>query len=135
MIHPHLKTPQNTTISAIIALERFPVGQKEFRIQVAQKELDEQRSMPVQEFMELLELNRTAHERRVLRAVVYDNPYANRPLPIDIFVGPFDERWGPSGGSIGQTFIGAQLEALKTREHILELDISPFMKALRKKDI
>ena len=135
MIHPHLKTPQNTTISAIIALERFPVGQKEFRIQVAQKELDEQRSMPVQEFMELLELNRTAHERRVLRAVVYDNPYANRPLPIDIFVGPFDERWGPAGESIGQTFIGAQLEALKTREHILELDISPFMKALRKKDI
>jgi excisionase family DNA binding protein len=133
MIHPHLKTPQNTTISAIIALERFPVGQKEFRIQVAQKELDEQRSMPVQEFMELLELNRTAHERRVLRAIVYDNPYAKRSLPSDIFVGPFDERWGPSGESIGPTFIGPQLKTLKAREHTLELDVSPFVKALRKR--
>jgi hypothetical protein len=71
----------------------------------------------------------------VLRAIVYDNPYAKKPLPSDIFVGPFDERWGPSSESIGQTFIGAQLEALKAREHVLELDISPFMKALRKKDI
>jgi hypothetical protein len=135
MIHPHLKTPQNTTISAIIALERFPVGQKEFRILVAQIEMDEQRSMPVQEFMELLELNRTAHERRVLRAIVYDNPYAKRPLPSDIFVGPFDERWGPSNESIGQTFIGDQLKALKAREHVLELDVSPFMKALRQNEI
>jgi excisionase family DNA binding protein len=131
MIHPHLKTPQNTTISAIIALERFPVGQKEFRIQVAQKELEEQRSLPVQEFMELLELNRVAHERRVLRATVYDNPYANRPLPSDIFIGPFDERWGPFGESIALTFIGPQLETLKAREHTLELDVSPFVKALR----
>jgi hypothetical protein len=30
---------------------------------------------------------------------------------------------------------GLAPQAVKTREHILELDISPFMKALRKKDI
>jgi hypothetical protein len=102
MIHPHLKTPQNTTISAIIALERFRVGQKEFQILVAQKEFEEQRSLPVEEFMEHLELNHDAYERRVLRTIVYDNPYARKPLPSDIFVGPFDERWGPSGGSVTQ---------------------------------
>jgi excisionase family DNA binding protein len=123
MIHPHLKTPQNTTISAIIALERFRVGQKEFQILVAQKEFEEQRSLPVEEFMELLELNHDAYERRVLRTIVYDNPYARKPLPSDIFVGPFDERWGPSGGSVCQTFIGPQLETLKAREHALEKEL------------
>jgi excisionase family DNA binding protein len=128
MIHPHMKTPQNTTISAIIALERFPVGQKEFRIQVAQKEFDGKRRLSEQELMDLWELNRAAHERRVLRAIVYDNPYANRPLPSDIFVGPFDERWGPSGKSISSTFIGPQLEAIKAREHALKLDVSSFVK-------
>jgi excisionase family DNA binding protein len=32
LIHPHTKTPRNTTISAVIALDKLPVGQRDFRI-------------------------------------------------------------------------------------------------------
>ena len=133
MVHPHFKTPQNTTISAIIALERFPLGQMEFRVLVAQKELEEGRDLPIGEFMQLLEDNRTQHERRVLRAIVYENPDAKRPLPSEIFVGPFDERYGRLGDTIGQVYAGPELAKLRKREHELELDISPLQKMLRKR--
>ena len=41
MIEPKLKVPQNTTVSAIIALERLGVGGREFRVMVAAKEAAE----------------------------------------------------------------------------------------------
>ena len=111
MFHPHIKTPQNTTISAIIALERFNVGQHELQIEVERKERAEQRSLPLEEHLAMLDANRERYSRRVLRTIVYENPHAKRPLPRDIFVGPFDERWGEEGDVIKQCSSGRNLRS------------------------
>lgn len=120
LIHPHIKKPQNTTISAVIALERFPVGQKELQIAVEQKEVAEQRSLSWEEHLGMLDANRAAYGRQVLRTIVYENPHAEKPLPRDIFTGPFDERWGRSGDNIAPVFAGPELERLRGAE--LSLD-------------
>lgn len=128
MIHPHIKTPQNTTISSIIALERFKVGQRELQIAVEQKERAEQRSLDIEEHLKMLNDNRERFSRLVLRTIVYENPHANKPLPRDVFVGPFDERWGQEGDLIKQVFVGPELAKLAETEHELGLDQGPFMR-------
>lgn len=128
MFHPHIKTPQNTTISAIIALERFNLGQRKLQIEVDRKERAEQRSLPLEEHMGMLQANYKNYTRRVLRTIVYENPHARKPLPRDIFVGPFDERWGQEDDVIKQIFIGRELKKLNETEHELGLDQSPFMR-------
>jgi excisionase family DNA binding protein len=135
MFHPHIKTPQNTTISSIIALERFNVGQHELQIEVERKERGEQRSLPLEEHLAILESDRERFGRRVLRAVVYENPHANRPLPPDIFTGPFDERWGQERDVIKQIFIGADLQRLNKTEHELGLDQSPFIRHAQRRKL
>lgn len=125
LIHPHINKPQNTTISAVIALERFAVGQREFRIRTEKMEIDEQRCLSWQEHFKLMEDDRTSYGKRVLRATVYENPHAAKPLPRDIFTGPFDERWGPLGDSIAPIYTGAKLVELRRMEHELELDVGP----------
>lgn len=133
LIHPHVKKPQNTTISAVIALERFPIGQKELQITVEQKELAEQRSLSLDEHLEMLGANRASYERQVLRVIVYENPHAKKPLPRDIFTGPFDERWGHSGAEIGPIFRGPKLQRLNQLEHELGLDLGPIQRHQRKR--
>jgi excisionase family DNA binding protein len=128
MFHPHVKKPQNTTISAVIALERFNVGQHELQIAVERKERAEQRVLPLEEHLAMLEAGREIYVRRVLRTVVYENPHAKKPLPPDIFTGPFDERWGQEDEVIKQTFIGPELHRLNETEHALGLDQSPFFR-------
>jgi excisionase family DNA binding protein len=132
MIHPHVRKAQNTSISSIIALERFPVGQKEFQILLAQEEAANQRAFTWQEMFELIEAHRASYEKRVLRAIVYENPHAKKPLPSDIFTADFDERWGQEGGSLKQIYSGPELTKLRSRERQAGLDISPFVKAMNK---
>jgi excisionase family DNA binding protein len=133
MIHPHIKTPQNTTISSVIALERFAVGQKELQIAVEQRELREQRSLSLDEHLEMLDADRAAYGRQVLRTIVYENPHAKKSVPRDIFTGPFDERWGQSGDTITQIFIGPELERLNKTENELGLNLNPFQRHEKKR--
>ena len=133
MFHPHIKTPQNRTICAIIALERFNVGQHELQIEVERKERAEQRSLPLEEHLAMLDAKREGYGRRVLRTIVYENPHAKRPLPSAIFIGPFDERWGQDGDVIKQIFIGQELQELNETEHELGLDQSPFLRHARRR--
>ena len=133
MIHPYIKTPQNTTISAIIALERFKIGQQELQIAVEQKERAEQRSLDIEEHLKMLNDNREKFSRLVLRTIVYENPHANKALPRDVFVGPFDERWGQEGDLIKQVFVGPELTKLTETEHELGLDQGPFMRHAQKR--
>jgi excisionase family DNA binding protein len=128
MIHPHLKTPQNTTISAVIALERFAVGQKEMKFEIERIESEQQRRLGWEDLVALLENNRAPYERRVLRTIVYENPHARNKLPRDIFVGPYDERWGQSGDYISQVYIGDELAKLNKIEHELGLDQGGFQR-------
>ena len=132
LIHPYYKSPQNTTISAVIALERLAVGQREFQVGVAQTEVHEQRRLSYQEFLDLLRRDRAAHDRSVLRTIVYENPYAATPMTRDVFKGPFDERWGSGDDSIGRIHVGHELARLEAQEHALELDLGPLQKMIKK---
>lgn len=135
LIHPHLRTPQNTTVSALIALQKLPIGQREFRIQVAQTEANDNRPLPWQEFHELYQRDADRNNRTALRTIVYENPYAATPLPTDIFTGPYDERWGPVPGQpyIARRYAGTALQQLEDAEHQFELDISPLQKHIKKR--
>jgi excisionase family DNA binding protein len=130
MIEPNLKVPQNTTISAIIALERFGVGSREFRVMVAAKEAAEERRLPWTEFFELLQTDREKNNRHVLRTMVYENPYAAVSLPRDLFNGPYDERWGPieERPLIGRIFTGPELQKLEESEQQFDLHLGPLAK-------
>jgi hypothetical protein len=89
--------------------------------------------LPYEEHFKMLEENREMYSRRVLRTIVYENPHANKELPRDIFVGPFDERWGQEGDVIRQVFIGQELQKLKESEHNLGLDQGPFVRHARRR--
>jgi excisionase family DNA binding protein len=130
MIEPNLKVPQNTTISAIIALERLGVGGREFRVMVAAREATEKRRLSWGEFHELFQADREKNTRRVLRTMVYENPYAAVPLPRDLFIGPYDERWGRIENKpvIGRIFTGPDLQKLEESEQQFDLHLEPLAK-------
>jgi len=130
MIEPNLKIPQNTTISAIIALERLGVGGREFRVEVAALEETEQRRLTWTEFFERLKADEEKNGRHVLRTMVYENPYASIPLPRDLFMGPYDERWGPIEDQplIGRIFAGPELAKLEESERQFDLHLGPIQK-------
>jgi hypothetical protein len=64
---------------------------------------------------------------------VYENPFADKALPRDIFTGPFDERWGASDDKIGPIYEGAELSDLRQAEHSLELD-NPLVRILDRRE-
>jgi hypothetical protein len=133
MIEPKLKTPQNTTVSAIIALERLALGGREFRVKLAAKEVAEDRVLPWQEFYNFLQEDQEGNSRHVLRTMVYENPYAATPLPKDIFIGPYDERWGPLEDKpfIGRTFVGPALAKLEESERQFDLHLGSLQKLMK----
>jgi hypothetical protein len=117
MVDPKTKRTQNTTISAIVALERFRTGDVEFHREVRRKEgLRREavgRELSQQEREEVLK--RTLEERLprgtwVPRVIVYENPDARIPLPRDLFQGPYDERLAFEDGLIRSVFVGKALE-------------------------
>lgn len=134
LIHPHIKKPQNTKISAVIALQRFAIGQREHQIKVEQREQAEQRSLSLAEYLEMLDANRAAYSRQVLRTTVYENPHARHPLPRDVFIGPFDERWGQRDEYIAPVFVGLEMDRLYKIEHELELDRSPLFRHPKRRE-
>lgn len=136
LLHPHTNVPQNTRISAVIALEKFTVGQRQFRIELAKKQQKEERQLTPVEFHEFLESHADTCQQTALRVLVYENPYAKQRLPTDLFTGPFDERWGPPINSqpyIKRIYIGQELANLEAAEHRLELDLGPLQKRVQQR--
>lgn len=116
--YKHLR-PQNTTISALIALTPLALGQKRFEIELQRKEGELGRALELEEFMRFAESLRARGlniEETVTRVVVYENPYARIPLTRDIFVGDYDERYGPEKGSIVRVFAGREVEKLEAAQ-------------------
>jgi len=114
------RRPQNTTISALIALTPFPVGQRRFEIELYRKERALGRELHLEElshFAEFLTAEGKNTAETALRVVVYENPYARIPLPRDILRGPYDERFGPERESVLRLFAGAEIDKL---EHLAE---------------
>ncbi len=134
LINPRTKNPTNTRISAVIALEKLAVGEKEFHIALARKERAEDRRLSWEETFEFQRSEKEAYQRTALRALVYENPYAAKRLPDDIFMGPYDARWGPEPNEprITRLYAGAELEKLEAAEKELELDLGPVQKMMKR---
>jgi hypothetical protein len=49
-----------------------------------------------------------------IRTVVLENPYARNPFPPDLFVGPFDQHWRMESGYFYLSFMGSELQRLRT---------------------
>jgi hypothetical protein len=112
--------PQNTTISAILVLEQFPVGKRRFDTSVAKTERELGRKLTLEEYLEMVEHSRGT-ERDIslaqLRVVVCQNPYGRKPLSEKLFSGPYDERYGldkRTGDRITRVFAGEQIVALES---------------------
>jgi len=109
------KNPQNQTISGIIVLGRVPAGERLFNAEIRVLGQSERRSIELEERLQKLDLaSGTACDfrHRPLRVVVHENPYARIPVPVDLFQGPWDERYGSRDGRIQQIYQGEKVAKL-----------------------
>ena len=116
--HKHGRA-QNTRISSVVILSHFPHKQRLIEIESAQLKKDLGRAPNWEDFCRLAEEFDHKYIGRpdsVLRSVVYENPFAGRPLPRDIFIGPCDERWGSEDGCMQRVFVGPEVQKI---EHIM----------------
>jgi len=121
--------PQNTTISAIIVLELFPVGGRRFEIGVAKRARELGRELKYKEYFHLVDSSRGTERDvslRQLRSVTCLNPCRRRDFPEYLFRGPYDECFGEVSGELQRIYVGGQLkeiEAAQTevgiRQHML----------------
>src|SRR5208283_783241 len=104
MINYKNMTPQNTTISAVVALDMFAVGRRRLEALWTHEE-KKSGKMDWGEFVKYAESLRSKGvdaSEVVLRVITYENPYARIALAKELFNGPFDERFGPSGDNIAR---------------------------------
>jgi hypothetical protein len=119
--------PEQTIISAIIVVERYPIGEKRFRLFVYEREQELGRELGVGEYLEAIQQS-AGTERDLslsrVRVRVHENPQAKVPLDRRLFQGPFDERYGMADGPerLGQVYIGpavADFEKLSSTAMLL----------------
>jgi len=105
-------SPENAIISAIIVVERYPIGEKRFRLFVYEREQELGRELGVEEYLQAIEQS-AGTERDLslsrVRVRVHENPHARVPLERRLFQGPLDERYGVIEGPqyIGQIYVGS----------------------------
>ncbi len=112
--------PRETPIIAVIVIEEVIVVPTEFtqmlddQIKLLPEDYDEV-AEAVNAFNNNLELSqRGIVAKKVPRVVVYENPHANIHFPRDMFIGPYDERWGKiEDGKIEKIFEGERLGELQ----------------------
>ena len=107
---------RNCHISSVIHLEDFPIGRYLFDKEHKERSQQLQRKLSRNEVLDLIkERGNQEHNygETVLRVVVCENPFANIPLPKNIFNGPSDERYGSDGMHIARNFTGNELNRLR----------------------
>ena len=115
--------PENTTISAILVIQRLDVGARRFRMSVRLKESELGRPLSVEEFFaKLRESEGTDQDYGLtqLRVVTHENAYARVPLQRGIFCGAWDELYGENDGRIQRLVAGEQILRLERAEQGLE---------------
>ena len=106
---------QNQTVSGIIVLGRVAAGERIFNADMQAREEHEGWPFALEERLREMELasgTRSDFRRRPLRVVVHENPYARKPVPPELFRGPWDERYGARDGRIQQLFQGDEIVKL-----------------------
>ena len=114
-----LTPTHNTTISAIVTLTPYRLNHLWLDVW---RELDARHkrgeTIDVRDQVDLLQQfsekspTRFSYEGTI-RVIAIENPYARIPLPTELFVGPFDQRWRMDAGRLGVAFIGSELERLR----------------------
>ena len=88
--------PQNQTISALVTLRNIHVGQRRYQ-KIFRESLRSGQPIAPIDF--------DTDEKRV-GVIVWENAYARVPFPRDMFLGPYDMRWGVEGDAIIRIFAG-----------------------------
>jgi len=116
MIDQKHKRRQNTTINAVVVLEKLLDNRN------VQRAMNEQMRRQGRAFTEpekvgvRLKLHEEHSVETVPRVITVENPFARIPLPEDLFRGPFDERWRwmeKQNGKIRRVFAGDSLRELE----------------------
>lgn len=100
MTQPHWKTPQNTTINAVIALRPVKIGEKRFVHRYLSLFGDDEL---IHHLADDVDFNK---DEIGLGVVVYENEDAAHPLPRNLFTGRFDERWATRADGIKRIYAG-----------------------------
>ncbi len=118
--------PENTTISAIVALWRVQVGHRQLSVQIKRIEKELGRSLTWDEHWEFIHSEPSSKwisvrkqidlGTKVLRVIVHENPFARIPLTRELFRGPYDERFGPEGDHMTRLYAGEEIRKLEQEE-------------------
>jgi hypothetical protein len=111
---PKSRCPQNTTISAILALTHYGIHRQRLHIRLHKQAARLGRRLNEDELLELVGSVPLSQPESILRVTVYENPYARIPLNPGLFRGPFDERWGLAGDRMVKTFMGTEVQAIES---------------------
>ena len=107
---------QNTTISAIVVLEKL-LNNMEIEKAFREEERKLGRKFTTVEAVQCrIELQKKySIGREVPRVIVVENPFARITFPENLFVGPFDEhwRWIEENGKIERVSVGGKLRELE----------------------
>lgn len=113
--------PRNKYLSSIVVIEQFPLGKFEIDGTWEKMRSDElsrlgKQELDYEESYELVKKFLAEDESRsqaVMRAMVFEHPYAKHQLPREIFAGPYDEIFGREGDNMVCVFAGDELRRLK----------------------
>jgi hypothetical protein len=103
---------KNTTISALLTVRYVAVGRPRMKKILAEDptmSLEEARVEARARFGDGLDEGETQQG-----VIVFENVHARRPLPRDMFSGPYDVRFGADGTDFACVFYGPALAALET---------------------
>ncbi len=121
--------PQNTTISAIVALGVVRVGQCRFDVAVSTRRRALGRDLSQEEWWSMLDEWNAATPglgEYALRARIYENPFAVKPLSRTFGRGPWDVRFGPEGDSLVRLYVGPELARLEDDEKAAGIQVNPW---------
>jgi len=134
LINPHTKAPVNTRISAVIALKKFPVGQREFRVALAKKERTKTAGCCGRRATNCFSGNKIyTSERRSARSftkTLHEPQTAERDLhwAVRCALGA-----GPSAPYISRLYAGLELEQLEAEEDELGFELGSATKKAKKR--
>lgn len=96
MIRPHWREPENTRISALITLRNYAIGLKRYI-----RWMREVGSNP--------DLPEPNADDQVVCVIVWENAFADIPIPDEMFNGDYDQQWGLVDGHIQLKYWGKGL--------------------------
>lgn len=114
-----LTSSQNTTISAIAVLCPYQLNHLWLDVwhKLNEKKLRGEEIEIADNFNFIGELSSRGPARisyeGTLRIVCIANPHARKPLPVELFSGPFDQQWSFEGDLLKPALIGSELQRLR----------------------